>query len=104
VLRNLDHNINTSWGLYKKLFLKEEYILRPGSGVRIGNLEFHVERFNTGIVSEKGGRQSQEDSYACVHDLQISPSFSCTYYAVFDGHGGADCSRYLRSNFHTFLR
>lgn len=55
LLRNLDHNINSSWGLYKKLFIKEEHVIRPGSGIRIGSLEFHVERFNTGIVSEKGG-------------------------------------------------
>jgi len=94
MMRNLDHNINQSWGLYKKL-MKEEYILRPASGIRVGSLEFHVERFNTGIVSEKGGRQTQEDSYSCVHDLQISPMFSTTYYAVFDGHGGADCSKFL---------
>ena len=55
LLWNLDHNLNTSFGLYKKLLLKEEFYLRPGSGLRIGSLEFHVERFNTGIVSEKGG-------------------------------------------------
>jgi hypothetical protein len=57
-MRNLEHNLNTSYGLYKKLFLKEEYPIRPGCGIRIGGLEFHVERFNTGIVSEKGGRQT----------------------------------------------
>lgn len=52
---NLDHNLNTSFGLYKKLMLKEDFILKPGSGIWVGSLEFHVERFNTGIVSEKGG-------------------------------------------------
>ena len=67
---------------------KEEYSLKPGDGIRAGNLEFHVERFNIGIVSEKGGRPNQEDSYSCVHDLRISPGFSTSYYAVFDGHGG----------------
>lgn len=39
-----------------------------------------------------------------MHDLQISPNFASTYYAVFDGHGGAECSRFLRTNFHIFLR
>lgn len=53
---NLDHNLNQSWGLYKKLFIKEEFSLWPGHGIWIGSLEFHIERFNTGIVSEKGGR------------------------------------------------
>lgn len=103
-MRNLDHNLNTSFGLYKKLMLKEEFALKPGSGIRVGSLEFHVERFNTGIVSERGGRPNQEDSYACVHDLQISPYFSSTYYAVFDGHGGSECSKFLRSHLHFFIR
>jgi hypothetical protein len=30
----------------------------------VGTLEFHVERFNTGIVTDKGGRPYLEDSYA----------------------------------------
>lgn len=29
---------------------------------------------------------------------------SVTYYAVFDGHGGADCAQFLRENLHTVLR
>lgn len=64
LLRNLNHNISESYGLYKCLFPEENYMLRPGHGIRIGNLEFHVERFNTGIVSDKGGRPYLEDCYA----------------------------------------
>lgn len=26
-----------------------------------------------------------------------------TYYAVFDGHGGAECAVFLRSHLHEFL-
>jgi flavodoxin len=64
LLRNLNHNISESYGLYKCLFPDENYVIRPGHGIRVGNLEFHVERFNTGIVSDKGGRPYLEDCYA----------------------------------------
>ena len=105
MLRNLNYDINT-WGLYKKIFPKEVFNLRPGYGIRLGELEFHIERFNTGIVCEKGGRPNQEDSYACVHDLCLSTRFAfcSTYYAVFDGHGGAECATFLRQHFHIYLR
>lgn len=90
LLRNLNHNISESYGVYKCLFPDEEYIIRPGHGIRVGDLEFHVERFNTGIVSEKGGRPYLEDCYACIHDLYINDDFCATYYAIFDGHGGEE--------------
>jgi hypothetical protein len=35
----------------------EDYILKPGDIFRIGSLEFMTERFNTGVVSEIGGRK-----------------------------------------------
>ena len=44
-----------------KLMKEENHIIRPGQGIRIGDLEFHVERFNTGIVTERGGRPYLED-------------------------------------------
>jgi serine/threonine protein phosphatase PrpC len=29
---------------------------------------------------------------------------SVTYYAVFDGHGGAECAIYLKNNLHLELK
>ena len=52
-----------SYGVYSRLFSKEDYTLRPGDFFRIGTLEFMVERFNTGIVSDIGGRNTMEDSF-----------------------------------------
>ena len=104
LLRNLNHNISESYGVYKWLFPNENFIIRPGQGIRIGDLEFHVERFNTGIVSDKGGRPYLEDWYACIHDLYINDDFCATYYAIFDGHGGEECAEFLRENYHYYLR
>ena len=105
-MRNLEFNINKSWGLYKRLFQKEQFVLKPGCGLRMGLLEFHIERFNTGIVSEKGSRPQQEDSYAVVQDLCLDSmaQHNISYYAVFDGHGGPECAHFLRGHLHIELR
>ncbi len=34
----------------------------------------------------------------------IDEEISVTYYAVFDGHGGADCAQFLRDNLHIELK
>jgi hypothetical protein len=63
VLKTLNFNCWESCGVFKRLFELESYILRPGHAFRIGTLEFLVERFNTGIVSDIGQRAHMEDSY-----------------------------------------
>lgn len=45
-----------------------------------------------------------EDSYACIQDMMIDEEVSVTYYAVFDGHGGADCAQFLRENLHIEIK
>lgn len=45
-----------------------------------------------------------EDSYQTVQDMMIENDIPYTYYAVFDGHGGADCALYLRNNLHHELK
>ena len=55
ILRNLNLNCWESCGVYRRLFDEyESYSLRPGHAFRIGTLEFLVERYNTGIVSDIG--------------------------------------------------
>ena len=78
--------------------------MRPGHAFRIGTLEFLVERYNTGIVSDIGQRVNMEDTYQIVQDMLIDEETSVTYYAVFDGHGGPDCATYLRDNLHHELK
>lgn len=54
IMRNLNLDCWESCGVYRRLFDAETYILRPGHAFRIGTLEFLVERFNTGIVTDIG--------------------------------------------------
>lgn len=63
-----------------------------------------VERYNTGIVSDIGQRANMEDSFMSIQDLHIDDEVSCTYYAVFDGHGGAECANFLKDNLHVVLK
>jgi len=56
IMRNLNLDCWQSCGLYRRLFENEAYNLRPDAAFRIGTLEFLVERFNTGIVSDIGQR------------------------------------------------
>jgi len=41
-------------------------VLEPDDSFRIGTLEFQVQRFNTGVVSDIGQRECMEDSYQCI--------------------------------------
>ena len=54
MIRNLNLDCWESCGVYRRVFNDEEYCLRPGNAFRIGTLEFMVERYNTGIVSDIG--------------------------------------------------
>ena len=51
---NLNLDCWESCGVYRRIFKDEEYSLKPGNAFRIGTLEFMVERYNTGIVSDIG--------------------------------------------------
>lgn len=66
-------------------------------------LEFYVQRFNSGVVSDIGQREGMEDSYQCIQNLNLHPKIPVSYFAVFDGHGGYQCAQFLRDNLHLCL-
>lgn len=66
MLRNLNMDPDQSCGLYKMLQPQEHHNLQPGDAFRIGTLEFVMERFNTGIISDIGQRDHMEDKYQYV--------------------------------------
>ena len=82
--------------------VSEEFLIGPGNQIGIGDLVFEVCRFNWGVWSSIGMRAIMEDSETVIQDLRILPE-AVSYYAVFDGHGGKDCSTYLKMNLHRYL-
>jgi serine/threonine protein phosphatase PrpC len=64
---------------------------------------------SVGFGSSIGGKESQEDRVVCIHDmaehglLEVSCDVRISFFAVYDGHGGAKCSQFLFENFHVEL-
>ena len=74
--------------------------LRANDVIRIGLVRFEVHRFNHSSASVQGIRPSMEDEDFCrdgVNGERIS------MFSVYDGHGGMEASKFLRSNFHKYF-
>uniref|UniRef100_A0A183C8Y0 Glutathione synthetase n=1 Tax=Globodera pallida TaxID=36090 RepID=A0A183C8Y0_GLOPA len=48
----------------------------------------------------QGWRTHQEDAHNCIVDF----ADECSFFAVYDGHGGSEVSSYLKKNFPDFLK
>jgi hypothetical protein len=81
---------------YFNLLKDEKYLAHPGTIFKVGDSEFALERFNTGIVADIGARRAMEDTYVSVHDLEIDDYLKVSLFAVIDGHGGDHCAHFLR--------
>lgn len=89
-------NYEYSNGVMMKLFPEEEFPIKGGSVFQIGALnQFVVERFNTGIIAAPGKRANMEDCYLVNQDLNLHPQLPISVYAVFDGHGGDWCAKFI---------
>lgn len=82
------------------------YRLSLNDHILVGRTGFSINRFDYGLSEEIGHRQSMEDACAIVQHLNvpqlnvsrdISPQ---SFFAVFDGHGGAEASLYLSEHLH----
>lgn len=81
------------------------YKLRLNDDFLVGRTGFSVNRFYIGVFEEIGVRPTMEDDTAIFQYLRIpgytSPSVApLSYFAVYDGHGGPDASRYLAQYLH----
>ncbi|CAE8609689.1 unnamed protein product [Polarella glacialis] len=74
--------------------------LMPQDLFSIGSLEFQVLRFNAASYSEQGFRASMEDEEISVQDLATSNWRQCSYFGIYDGHGGRDCVNFVRRRLH----
>lgn len=71
VLNNQNIDCEESCGVYRMLKKEEDFRLSPDDAFRIGSLEFQVQRFNVGVVSDIGQRSGMEDSFQIIQDLKI---------------------------------
>ena len=85
------------------------YRLHINDHILVGRTGFSINRFDYGISEEIGFRQTMEDSCAIVQHLGIGALaqsavgkalFPASYFAVYDGHGGAEASAYLSRTLH----
>ncbi|BHF82896.1 Protein phosphatase 1G [Sparganum proliferum] len=55
-----------------------------------------------GASSMQGWRRFQEDAHNCL--LDFDPKRKAAYFAVYDGHGGAEVAKYCAANLPDFVR
>lgn len=83
-----------------RLRTDQRHWLQPSDLFRIGTLEFQVLRFNAAAYSEQGFRATMEDEEILLQDLATSNWRHCSFFGVYDGHGGRECVTFVRQRLH----
>jgi len=78
----------------------QSHWLQPNDLFRVGDLEFQVLRFNAAVFSDQGFRATMEDEEILLQDLATSNCRHCSFFAVYDGHGGRECVSFVRQRLH----
>lgn len=94
----------SKYPIFKRLSQDELYNLQPGNVFRIGHLEFEACKFNVGRWSEKGARPTLEDTDISIQNLFVYDDIPVSFFAVYDGHGGVECSEFMKENLHNYIR
>lgn len=100
-------DLNSTNGTFMKLVgpYHEPYRLEIGDDLLISQTCLTVNRFDFGVHANMGQRKHMEDAHTIIQDLNIE-SLSClglhpqSYFAVYDGHGGAEASCFLGDTLH----
>jgi len=83
-----------------RLRADQRHWLQPHDLFRIGLLEFQVLRFNAAVYSEQGFRATMEDEEILLQDLATSNWRHCSFFGIYDGHGGRECVSFVRQRLH----
>jgi serine/threonine protein phosphatase PrpC len=83
-----------------RLRKNQRHWLQPHDLFSIGSLEFQVLRFNAAVHSEQGFRATMEDEEILLQDLATSNWRHCSFFGVYDGHGGTECVSFVRQRLH----
>lgn len=78
----------------------QRHWLQPHDTLRVGSLEFQVLRFNSAVYSEQGFRATMEDEEIVLQDLATSNWRHCSFFGIYDGHGGRECVSFVRQRLH----
>lgn len=81
--------------------------LSIGDQILVSKTCLAVNRYEYGRVANIGGRQTMEDTNAIIQDFQLerlNAHAPQSYFAVYDGHGGASASQYVAKNLHVNLK
>lgn len=91
-------------GIFYKLSEGECALIRPGDIIILGELKIKILNNNWGIFSDIGTKLKQEDRYVIIDDLRLFDFIVLPYYAIYDGHGGIECSSYLSKKLHNNIK
>lgn len=100
-------DLGSTNGTFMKLVgpYNEPYRLEIGDDLLLSQTCLTVNRFDFGVHANMGTRKYMEDAHTIIQDLNIE-SLSClglhpqSFFAVYDGHGGAEASSFLGDTLH----
>lgn len=83
-----------------------------GSSTARGTRPYNEDMFQAGVIeipafakrspiSLKRGAESQDDGAKSAESASGDPQVF--YFAIFDGHGGSECSKFLHDSLHTYI-
>lgn len=84
------------------LCVADPFPIVPGDIIEIGTVELQVHRYNFASASVQGVRPRMEDAHYCTDSMHVGAT-CLSMFSVYDGHGGIECSRFLRANFHSIF-
>ncbi|KAF4684566.1 hypothetical protein FOZ60_007695 [Perkinsus olseni] len=93
-------SIDSGQSVWLRLSRDHPHWLQLMDEFRIGKLEFTACRFQVGVCHQQGYRPTMEDEEISLHDLAVSNKRQCSWFAVYDGHGGLECVNFLRKYLH----
>ncbi|TMW61210.1 hypothetical protein Poli38472_013673 [Pythium oligandrum] len=100
-------DLGSTNGTFMKLSgpYQEPYRLEIGDDLLVAQTCLTVNRFDYGSYASMGARKQMEDAHVVVQDLQVPVLTQLglhpqSFFAVYDGHGGMEASRFLGETLH----
>jgi protein phosphatase 2C family protein 2/3 len=90
--------------IWRQLLPDERLCILPEDIIRLGNVKLLVQRFNASVATDLGKRGLMEDYHKVVQDLKISEDVHCSFFGVYDGHGGEYCAKFMSENLHEIIK